>query len=369
MYLKKLSLINFKNLEQAEIFFDAGINCIVGDNGTCKTNIVDAIYYLSMCKSALSMSDGQCVMHGKEFFVADGTYVNSAGRNEVISCSYSRGSQKTVKRNGKAYTRLSEHVGVIPVVLVSPFDSALICDAAEERRRYLNLFISQFDSRYLAALIRYNGVLAERNRLLKMSPDESVLQIYDMQLVESAATIHAIRREVCEVLNDVVARYYAKLSGGNESVGLEYRSELNVTPLEVLLKASRERDIINGFTSSGVHRDDLLFTIDGYPLRKFGSQGQQKSFVVALKLAQCQIIAERCGERPVLLLDDIFDRLDRGRVVELVRTVATEKFGQVVITDCNKERMEQVLSQLDVKYRLMEASHGVVISGYEEDRV
>lgn len=361
MRIKKLSLINFKNLEQAEISFGERINCIVGDNGTCKTNIVDAVYYLSMCKSALSMSDAQCVMHGKDFFVAEGYYESRALRSEVISCAYTRGSQKVVKRNGKPYTRLSEHVGVVPVVMVSPFDSGLICDAAEERRRFLNLFISQFDTRYLSALIRYNAVLAERNRLLKLSPDESVLQIYDMQMAESAAVINTIRQDVAQQLCKVVAHYYTLLSGGREEVGLEYRSELNITPLDVLLKASRERDIINGYTSCGIHRDDLLFTIDGYPLRRFGSQGQQKSFVVALKLAQCRIIAERCGEEPILLLDDIFDRLDRGRVVELVRTVADKSFGQVVITDCNKERMEQVLHQVGIDYRLIEVSHGRVI--------
>lgn len=369
MHLKKVSLINFKNLEQAEISFDKRINCIVGDNGTCKTNIIDAIYYLSMCKSALSMSDSQCIMHGKDFFMAEGYYVNAADRSDVISCTYSRSSQKCVKRNGKAYTRLSEHMGVVPVVLVSPFDSALICDAAEERRRYLNLFISQFDSRYLAALIRYNAVLAERNRLLKINSDESVLQIYDMQLAESAVVINTIRREVCEELCKVVSHYYEIVSGGHEKVGLEYRSELNVTSLDVLLRASRERDVINGFTSCGVHRDDLLFTIDGYPLRKYGSQGQQKSFVVALKLAQCRIIAERCGEKPILLLDDIFDRLDRKRVVSLVRAATAEEFGQVFITDCNKERMEQVLGEVDVDYRMVEVSYGAIIGGDETDGV
>ncbi len=207
MLLKKLSLINFKNIAQENLSLDAGINCFVGDNGTCKTNIVDAVYYLSMCKSALSMSDGQCSRHGEQFFVIDGEYANRDGRCEQISCSFTRGASKVMKRNGKAYERLSDHVGLIPVVIVSPADSMLIYDAAEERRRYLNGFISQLDKEYLAAMIRYNSTLAERNKYLKMQSDEQMLRIYDMQLAASGEKIHAKRREITEALFPAVAEF------------------------------------------------------------------------------------------------------------------------------------------------------------------
>ncbi|MGN0006698.1 MAG: DNA replication/repair protein RecF [Alistipes sp.] len=361
MLLKKLSLINFKNLAQEILPFDEGINCFVGDNGTCKTNIIDSIYYLSMCKSSLPMSDGQCVRHGEQFFVIDGEYRNSAGRREQISCSFTRGAAKTIKRNGKAYERLSDHIGLIPVVIVSPADTALICDAAEERRRYLNGFISQLDREYLATMIRYNSVLAERNKLLKMSADEQMLQIYDAQLVAAGEKIYAKRRETAEALHPVVAEFYALLSGDREQVELTYKSELETMPLADLLLSTRERDRVNGFTTAGIHRDDLSFRIGGLPLRKYGSQGQQKSFIIALKLAQYRIITERFGETPILLLDDVFDKLDEGRVAELLKIVATERFGQIFITDCNRERMKRLLDASGCRHKIFDVNYGKVL--------
>lgn len=361
MLLKKLSLINFKNLAQENLSLDAGINCFVGDNGTCKTNIVDAVYYLSMCKSTLSMSDGQCIRHGEQFFVIDGEYANRDGRCEQISCSFTRGASKVMKRNGKAYERLSDHVGLIPVVIVSPADSMLIYDAAEERRRYLNGFISQLDKEYLAAMIRYNSTLAERNKYLKMQSDEQMLRIYDMQLAASGERIHAKRREIAEALYPAVAEFYKLLSGDREQVELVYKSELNDASFDELFAASRERDIVNGFTTSGIHRDDLTFRIGGMPLRKYGSQGQQKSFIVALKLAQYRIITERFGETPILLLDDVFDKLDEGRVAELIRIVAGDGFGQIIITDCNRERMKRLLDDAGCRHRIFDVTYGKVL--------
>ena len=361
MYLRKLSLINFKNLEQESLQLEQGINCFVGNNGTCKTNIVDAIYYLSMCKSALGMSDGQCIRHGENFFVVEGSYTTPDQRREQISCTFQRGAQKVMKRNGKAYERLSEHVGLIPVVIVSPADSVLITDAAEERRRYLNAFISQLDNEYLSAIIRYNEVLATRNKYLKMGSEEYMLQIYDQQLAAVSGKIHEARQQMVEQLLPVVCEYYKALSGDREEVSLAYRSELNEKPMLDVLAESRGRDLANGFTTCGLHRDDIVLTIGGMPLRKYGSQGQQKSFIIALKLAQYHIIHKQTGQVPILLLDDVFDKLDEGRVGELLRLVSGEEFGQIVITDCNRERMERLLQSSGCPYKIFDVTYGKVL--------
>ena len=278
MHLKKIALLNFKNMAQEELTLCPGINCLVGDNGAGKTNVVDAVYYLSMCKSSLQMTDAQSIRHGADFFLVEGQYATDAGKSEGVVCSFSRKGGKVLKRNGKEYDRLSDHVGLIPAVIVSPADSALISDAADERRRYLNAFISQLDRPYLNSVMRYNAVLAERNRLLKMRPDETMLQIYDMQLCEHGKAIHARRQEFAERLQPVAAEYYRILSGDREQVELHYKSELNDRPFEEVLLAARQKDLVNEFTTAGIHRDDLVLRIGGYPLRKYGSQGQQKSF-------------------------------------------------------------------------------------------
>lgn len=360
MYLKKISLINFKNIAQEELALCPGINCLVGDNGAGKTNVIDAVYYLSMCKSSLAMTDGQSVRHGADFFLAEGQYTTDAGKTESIVCSFSRKGGKVLKRNGKEYERLSDHVGLIPAVIVSPADSALISDAADERRRYLNGFISQLDRAYLAAVMRYNAVLAERNRLLKTTPDETMLGIYDMQLAEHGNRIHARRREFAERLQPVVADYYRTLSGDREQVELHYKSELNDRPFGELLLAARQKDLVNEFTTAGIHRDDLVLKIGGYPLRKYGSQGQQKSFLIALKLAQYAIVAQEKDEKPILLLDDLFDKLDAGRVEQLIRLVSEDSFGQIVITDCNPTRLRTILDKAGGEYALFTVGNGAV---------
>ena len=362
MYLKKLVLINFKNIAQAEITLSERLNCFVGDNGAGKTNVLDAVYYLSMSKSALSMTDGQSVRHGEDFFVVEGTYAGDSGLSDTVNCSFLRRSGKVLKLNGKEYDRMADHVGRFPVVMVSPQDSVLITDAAEERRRYLNAFLSQLDRDYLASLMRYNAVLAERNRFLKSSSDEQMLQIYDMQLADHAARIYERRRDIIERMRPLVAEFYRQLSGDREQVEIEYRSELASASMGELLLASRERDIVNGFTTSGVHRDDMSLRIGGYPLRKYGSQGQQKSFLMSLKLAQYRILAEVCGERPLLLLDDLFDKLDTSRVENLLTLVAGDDFGQIFITDCNRSRLETILSRAGEKYALFMVEGGDILS-------
>lgn len=360
MYLKKLALLNFKNIQQVELAFCPGINALVGDNGAGKTNIIDAVYYLSMCKSALQMTDGQSVRHDADFFLADGAYATDSGKSESIVCSFSRKGGKVLKRNGKVYERLADHVGLIPAVIVSPADSALISDAADERRRYLNAFIAQLDRPYLQAVMRYNAVLAERNRLLKMQPDETMLQIYDRQLCEHGNKIHDRRREFVQRLQPVVAEYYRTLSGDREQVELLYKSELNERPFEEVLQNARQRDLVNEFTTAGIHRDDLVLKIGGYPLRKYGSQGQQKSFLIALKLAQYAIVAEEKHEHPILLLDDLFDKLDAGRVEQLIRLVSAETFGQIFISDCNPTRLKRILDRAGGDYALFTVTDGDV---------
>lgn len=359
MYLRKLALLNFKNITESELTFGRGINCLVGDNGAGKTNFIDAVHYLSMCKSAFGMTDGQTIRHGADFFLAEGLYTTDSDRQEQVVCSFSRKGGKVLKRNGKEYERLSEHMGLIPAVVISPADSALISDAAEERRRFLNAFLSTIDRAYLAALIRYNAVLAERNRLLKMRPDEVMLSIYDEQLSEQGEKIHARRREVVSELQPLVEEYYRLLSEDREQVELRYKSELEECPMREVLQAARQKDLINEFTTSGIHRDDLVLKIGGYPLRKYGSQGQQKSFLIALKLAQYTLLARGGSEKPILLLDDLFDKLDAGRVEQLIRLVSSEQFGQILITDCNPTRLSEILDRAGVHYTLYHVSEGV----------
>ncbi|MDE6711003.1 MAG: DNA replication and repair protein RecF [Alistipes sp.] len=367
MRLKKLTLLNFKNIARQELSFCRGVNCLVGDNGAGKTNVVDAGYYLSMCKSSLPMTDTQSILHGAEGFLIDGQYLSDAEKNERIVCSFTRKGGKVLKRNGKEYERLADHVGLVPAVIVSPADYALISDAAEERRRYLNACISQLDRTYLSDVMRYNAVLAERNRLLKMQPDETMLAIYDGQLVEYGTKIHTARQAFAERLQPVVAEYYRTLSDDREQVELHYKSELSERPFDEILRAARQKDMINEYTTSGIHRDDLTLRIGGYPLRKYGSQGQQKSFLIALKLAQYAIVAEACGERPILLLDDLFDKLDAGRVEQLIRLVSDEAFGQIFITDCNPTRLKSILDKAGGEYALFTVADGEIHSTNEPE--
>lgn len=363
MYLRRLSLLNFKNITQEELTLGPDINCLVGDNGAGKTNVLDAVYFLSMCKSSLAMTDGQSVRHGSDFFLLEGEYRTDAERTEQVVCSFSRKGGKVLKRNGKEYERLSEHIGAVPTVIVSPADIFLVSDAADERRKWLNSFISQNDREYLNALIRYNHALAERNRLLKQlrsAAQGDLLEVFDMQLEAHGRVIHAKRAETIEKLGPIVARHYRAISGDREKVELSYRSELNGATFGEVLAAARDRDIANQFTTSGVHRDDMVMRIGGYPLKKYGSQGQQKSFLIALKLAQHAIIAEETGERPILLLDDLFDKLDASRLEALITLVGDGNFGQTVISDCNHTRLTSILDNCGARYTLFTVEEGEI---------
>ena len=358
MILDTLNIINFKNIAQEQLALSAEVNCFVGDNGAGKTNILDAVHYLALAKSMHTLTDSQSVRHGEESFLVEGRFRRDDGRVDQVVCGYTRRGGKTLKRNGKEYDKLSDHVGGFPIVVVSPADTALISDSAEERRRYINRLISQLDRGYLAQLIRYNTTLQERNKLLKTNPSEEMLLIYDAMLAASADVLFKRREEIVAHMRPLVEEYYALLSNQRETIDLEYRSDLQTAPLSELLLQSRRKDFINEFTSVGVHRDDVVFSIGGFPLRKFGSQGQQKSFLIALKLAEYRLLADQAGDRPILLLDDLFDKLDMRRVAELLRLVGGDMFGQILITDCNKHRLQRTLSEAGVEYRLFHISDG-----------
>ena len=350
MHLHKLSLIDFKNIAEAHIELSPQINCLVGDNGTGKTNLLDAVHYLSVGKSGFNFADSQCIRHGADAFLIDGVYRTSEDRSEHIVCSYKKNSQKKLCRGGKEYEKLSDHFGLIPLVMVTPSDTALINESGEERRRYMNSLISQLDRKYLATL-RYNHLLAERNKLLKaqQTPNFSeIMEVIDLQMAALGTDINARRKQLIDELAPHVARYYAALSGDREQIKLKYRSELNQLPFDEILRDAQPQDRANQYTTRGVHRDDLRMTLGDYTLRKYGSQGQQKSFLIALKLAQFDLIAGHSPVRPILLLDDIFDKLDMQRVEQLIRIVTSERFGQIFITDCNKVRLENVLQRMPV---------------------
>lgn len=363
MHLDTLSIINFKNIREAQIECSPRINCFVGDNGTGKTNLLDAINYLSMCKSAFNLSDSQCTSHDREMFVLGGKYSSDSGRGENINCSYKRGQAKKMSRGSKEYEKLSDHIGLIPIVMITPSDTALINDPGEERRKYINSLISQLDREYLAALIKYNRLLAERNKLLKSQGTggfDAILEVIDLQLSPLGTLIHSRRSSFIEDIAPLAADYYAALSGNKENIELTYQSDINDAPFDEVLRRAEQRDRINMFTTCGIHRDDIKITLDSHPLRKYGSQGQQKSFLVALKLAQYDIVSQRAENRPILLLDDIFDKLDMQRVEQLIDIVSDDKFSQIFITDCNKVRLESVLSGKGRNYTLFNVTDGEV---------
>lgn len=355
--LRKLTLLNFKNIPQATLAFEARVNCLVGANGAGKTNVLEALHYLSMCKGAMGLTDTQNIRHGEEFFLLEGTYEADSGHGEQVSVGFQRGGGKVVKRGEKEYERLADHIGCVPLVGVFPSDIFLVSDPAEERRRYLNGLICQMDRPYLEAVMRYNTALAQRNSLLKGAASDEMLDVLDLQLTQHAGPIFERRAEAIAQLAPLVADYYAALSGDTEQVELAYRSELSEEDFAVILMMNRQRDRLNRFTTAGIHRDEVVMRIGGHPLKKYGSQGQQKSFLVALKLAQYQLVRRHTGEHPLLLLDDLFDKLDAGRVERLLELVTSEDFGQIFITDCDRERLEGILRG---DYTLFEVVEGEI---------
>lgn len=354
MYLEKLTLLNFKNYQELEVKFSSKINCFTGNNGVGKTNLLDAIYYLSFCKSFLVSSDLLNVKHHENLFVVNGNYQFTNATDEIF-CGFEQGKGKRFKRNKKEYEKLADHIGLIPLVLISPYDSNLITGGSEERRKFMDGIISQFDKRYLSDLQRYNRVLMQRNYLLKQYGktrmiDEEILNLYDTELDECGGYLFQMREQFVAEIKPIFQKYFTHITSGREEVFLEYMTSMKEFRLIDLLNQSRRNDLTALYSTEGIHKDDLNLLLGDYPIRKLGSQGQQKSYLVALKLAQFEYIQSKCGFKPILLLDDVFDKLDHQRVEQIIKLVAQHNFGQIFITDTNPARIGNVLRQIEGDY-------------------
>ena len=360
--LEKIVISDFRNIRLQEIEFSPNINCISGNNGEGKTNLLDAIYYLSMTKSAFASSDRFNFRHGSDTFALSGTYKMENGLSSRFSMKVEAKGDKKVRRDDKAYGRISEHVGVLPIVMVSPSDVSLVSDSSEERRRFVNSVLSQMSGEYMSAMQQYNRLLLQRNRMLKeLVPDRTLMEVIDIRMASLAEPVYQARRKFVEDLVPVVSEYYRLLSGDSEKVCIEYESELSKASLDMLMSASYEKDCIMKYTTSGIQRDDFVFTMNGHPIRRYGSQGQQKSFLVALKFAQYEIMKRNYGFAPILLLDDVFDKLDMNRISNLLQMVASNDFGQIFITDSNKVRISGIVDGLTSDRAYFDTSDGSFI--------
>ena len=425
MYLRKLKVINFKNIREATLQFSPKINCILGNNGGGKTNLLDAIYYLSMTKSFFNIPENYAVTFGEQSMGLIGDYMlqekserihlaiklpdaasacqpgaqasqqspqasqhgigeNQPGSSQFGATASQSGAsasqigttagqparnEKQLWRNEKRIAKFSSHIGLLPIVMVSPQDAILVNGSGEERRRFLNFILSQTDPLYLSNIQNYNALLAQRNKLLKLCAGpgarsaatrgwDELIQTITLQMESPAAYVHAKRQELAESLSQYTAQYYKELSGNREAVTMRYQSDLNSSTPKEIFQRSQQQDLRFGYTTAGPHRDDMLFFIEGFPIKKVGSQGQQKSFLIALKLAQFQIIKQISGKLPILLLDDLFDKLDMTRVEYLLSLVAGETFGQIFITDSNKVRINQILARVDSTAKSFEVHGG-----------
>ncbi len=362
MFLKHLSLINFKNYHEFEANFSEKVNCFVGQNGMGKTNLLDAIHYLSFCKSFFNPIDSQNIKHTEGFFVIQGQF-EKAGEENVVYCGIKRNQKKIFKKNKKEYDRLSEHIGQFPLVMISPNDSELINGTSEIRRRFLDGIISQYDKVYLDKLISYNQVLKQRNALLKHfavqnSFDSETLEIWDEQLIIHGRTIIEKRQEFLKHFIPLFNSYYNFISDSRELVGLDYENSLEGRDFKTVLLTCLAKDRALQYTTVGPHKDDLDFKLNGFSLKKFASQGQQKSYLMALKLAQFEFIRQQKNIKPLLLLDDVYDKLDEQRFTKLLEMVSSDKFGQVFITDTHPERIERALTNKDIAHRIFIVGEG-----------
>ena len=375
MILKRISILNYKNIREATLQFSPKMNCFIGHNGEGKTNLLDAVYYLSFCRSSNNAVDSQLVNHEQDFFVVEGEYANDSGvssgkssadeaENRLnIYCGMKRGTKKHFKRDGKAYVRLSDHIGLIPVVLVSPADTLLIDGVSEDRRRLMDMVISQYDRSYIEQLSGYNKALQQRNALLRMEqePDLAVLEIWEQQMAVNGEELYEKRRAFVDELIPIFQRIYQQIAAGKEQVSLRYVSHCERGPLLDVIQRDRAKDRIVGYSLHGSHRDELEMLIDGYPVRREGSQGQHKTFVIALKLAQFDFLKRTVSATtPLLLLDDIFDKLDAQRVERIVRLVSDDGYGQIFITDTNRQHLDQILSSGTTDYKLFRVDNGVI---------
>ena len=361
MILKKLSLLNYKNIKEATLTLSPKFNCFIGSNGVGKTNVLDSIYFLSFCHSAYSSQDSLVIRHDEPFLVLEGEYEDFS-----IYCGMKRGQKKHFKRDKKEYKRLSEHIGLIPIVMVAPGDTLLIGGASEERRRFMDLVISQLDRSYIASLNRYNKALQQRNALLKNEDEQfdwDVIAILEEQMAADGESLYQQRNQFVSRLLPLFQQFYSTISGEHERVELQYLSHCQRGPLLDVIRNGRAKDRIMGYSLYGVHRDDLEILIDGHPMRVEGSQGQQKTFVIALKLAQFDFLkGSNAHTMPILLLDDIFDKLDAARVEKIVQLVSGDGFGQIFITDTNRDHLDQILQMSNADYRLFLVNDGEISS-------
>jgi len=368
MILKHISIINYKNIASADIDLSAKVNCFIGHNGEGKTNLLDAIYYLSFCRSAFTSIDSMVISHEQEFFVLDGEFQETSVDGEeqpiAIYCGMKRGTKKQFKRDKKAYKRLSEHIGLIPIVFVSPSDTLLIDGGGEERRRLMDMVIAQYDHPYIETLANYNKALQQRNALLKMEeePDPTLLDIWEQEMARNGEILYEKRRAFVEELIPHFQHIYSQIAEGKEEVSLDYVSHCQRGPLLEVIKRDRMKDRAVGYSLHGNHRDDLEMLLGGYPMKREGSQGQHKTFVLALKLAQFEFL-KRTGNKtmPLLLLDDIFDKLDAHRVEQIVKLVSGDSFGQIFITDTNRDHLDQILSAGTTEYKLFHVEQGNIV--------
>ena len=359
MILEKLSLINYKNIQTATLELSPKINCLIGQNGVGKTNVLDAIYYLSFCHSANNPMDSQVIRHGEEFFMIEGKY----NEDIAISCGFKRGSKKHFKKNKKEYKRLSEHIGLIPVVMVSPADTLLIDGGSEERRRLMDMVISQYDRSYIEHLNRYNKALLQRNTMLKADeePNIDVISLWEEQMAMAGEQIYQKREAFVKEMVPIFQRFYETISGNREQVALNYVSHCQRGPLLEVIQRDRYKDRAVGYSLHGIHRDDLEIALGGHQMKREGSQGQHKTFVIALKLAQFDFLKRtNTKTTPLLLLDDIFDKLDAKRVEQIVSLVAGNEFGQIFITDTNRDHLDQILSASSHDYKIFFVEDGNV---------
>ncbi|MEN8764270.1 MAG: DNA replication/repair protein RecF [Wenyingzhuangia sp.] len=357
MHLHKLSLLNYKNITSEVFDFDAKINCFVGNNGVGKTNVLDAIYYLSYTKSYFNAVASQNIKHGEDFFIIEGDYLLENERVETIVCSLKKGTKKVVKRNGKVYEKFSDHIGNFPLVIISPSDRDLIVEGSETRRKFMDGVIAQQDRRYLQTLVNYNKILTQRNALLKYFAANRVfdalnLNVYDEQLNDLSVYIHEKRVWFLKEFSSIFDVCYKEISNSKEGVSLVYKTQLEDAPLIDLFEQNLGKDRMLQYTSVGIHKDDLQFELNGYPIKKFGSQGQQKSYLIALKLAQFEFMKQLTGKKPILLFDDVFDKLDENRVSQVINLVNKDQFGQIFITDTHGERTESVVKKTKQPYKI-----------------
>ncbi len=364
MFLSELSLINFKNIKQAEFTFSSQVNCFLGNNGQGKTNLLDAIYYLSYTKSFFNAIDSQNVNFESDFFVVQGKFSDQDVDFDLY-CGMKKGDKKVFRKNKKVYKKLSDHIGVFPVVMITPYDINLILEGSETRRKFIDALISQFDNNYLSDLLTYNKLLKQRNVMLKDAKFQhsfDLLEVYESGMHEKASLIYTKRKNFIEEFTPIFNQFYRDISSNLEYVDLYYETALEEYTLLELFEHNRRKDQQVGYTSAGIHRDDLVFNIENHAIKKFGSQGQQKTYLIALKLAKYEYIRRKKNMDPVLLLDDIFDKLDDNRVGYILDLIRSKKIGQCFITDTSTAKIPQILSDFKVDHNLFEIVNGTVNS-------